>query len=200
LEARILSWLFLGLGFYQFRYISFFFLFSAVPMALNLSRLQNTRIDIQAERALGVVGLVITCLLPVIFLRAEPQLNFPAPMLSAKDAAYMQTHLPRARLLNHWNVGSLLIFRLRGAIPVFVDGRAATAYPDDLLQDYFKLGREEVNDAEWDAVLAKYRIDTVLWLKGHDALRRFLVGRRGWKEVYDGATVSIYTKSTPADR
>jgi len=200
LEARILSWLFLGLGFYQFRYIAFFFLFSAVPMALDLSRLQNTRIDIQAERALGVVGLAITCLLPVIFLRAEPQLNFPAPMLSAKDAAYMQTHLPRARLLNHWNVGSLLIFRLRGAIPVFVDGRAATAYPDDLLQDYFKLGREEVNDAEWDAVLAKYRIDTVLWLKGHDALRRFLVGRRGWKEVYDGATVSIYTKSTPADR
>ncbi|MFT3912481.1 MAG: hypothetical protein QM737_23840 [Ferruginibacter sp.] len=38
-EARLLSWLFLLLGIYQFRYMSFFFLFSTVPLALHLDRL-----------------------------------------------------------------------------------------------------------------------------------------------------------------
>src|ERR1700726_1582283 len=39
LEARLLSWLFLLLGFYQFRYMAFFFMFSTVPLALHIDRL-----------------------------------------------------------------------------------------------------------------------------------------------------------------
>ncbi len=77
---------------------------------------------------------------------------------------------------------------------MFVDGRAATAYPDTLLRDYFKLGQSEVNEAAWDTVLEKYQIDTVLWVKAHEELRRFLVGKRGWKEAYTGLYASIYVK------
>ena len=77
---------------------------------------------------------------------------------------------------------------------MFVDGRAATAYPDDLLRDYFKLPEPEIDEAAWDAVLEKYQIDTVLWVKAHEELRRFLVGRRGWKEEYAGLYESIYVK------
>src|SRR5690349_3595057 len=39
LEARLLSWLFLFLGFYEFRYMSFFFIFSTVPLALHIDLL-----------------------------------------------------------------------------------------------------------------------------------------------------------------
>ena len=95
---------------------------------------------------------------------------------------------------NHWNYGGILIFRNRGAIPVFVDGRSSTAYPDDLLRDYFKLGQLEVNETAWDMVLEKYQIDTVLWVKAHEELRRFLVAKRGWKEAYTGLYASIYVK------
>jgi hypothetical protein len=77
---------------------------------------------------------------------------------------------------------------------VFVDGRAATAYPDALLRDYFKLAQIEVSEAAWDAVLEKYQTDTVLWVKAHEDLRRFLVGKRGWKEAYAGLYASIYVK------
>src|SRR6202045_3290521 len=38
LESRLLSWLFLFLGLYQFRYMSFFFIFSTVPLALHIDR------------------------------------------------------------------------------------------------------------------------------------------------------------------
>lgn len=194
LESRLLSWFFLFLGFYEFRYLAFFFLFSTVPFALNLDRLlpeQPTNFSI--GRSLIVVGIIATCALPLVYMRIDPALGLPQ-MLSEQDVGYLETHFPRARLLNHWNYGGILIFRTRGAIPVFVDGRAATAYPDALLRDYFKLATTKIDETAWDKVLEKYRIDTVLWPKAHEQLRQFLVGKRGWKEAYTGAYASIYAK------
>ena len=195
LEARLLSWFFLFLGLYQFRYMSFFFMFSTVPLALHLDRLLPERLnDFAIEKALLGAGAVAACALPLIYMRASPALELPQ-MLSEQDVRYLQAHFPHARLLNHWNYGGILIFRTRGAIPVFVDGRAATAYPDDLLRDYFKLVDQlGINEAAWNAVLEKYQIDTVLWVKAHDELRQFLVGKKGWKEAYAGLYASIYVK------
>jgi hypothetical protein len=193
-EARLLSWLFLFSGFYQYRYLSFFFLFSTVPLALHLDRLLPKQPNkLEVRRLLLAAGIVAACTLPLLYMKIDPALGLPQ-MLSEQDAVYLQTHFPRARLLNHWNNGGILIFRTRGSIPVFVDGRAATAYPDDLLRDYFKLVKSEIDETAWDTVLEKYKIDTVLWVKTHDELRQFLVGKRGWKEAYAGDFTSIYAK------
>jgi len=194
LESRLLSWLFLGLGFYQFRYMSFFFIFSTVPLALHVDRLLPKHLNnFQVQKALLAAGIVGACALPLTFVQIEPALGLPE-MLSQQDAHYLEMHFSHARVLNHWNVGGLLIFRTRGTVPVFVDGRSATAYPDALLRDYFKLVSWEIDEAAWDTVLAKYHIDAVLWVKAHEPLRRFLVDKRGWKEQYAGAYESIYVK------
>lgn len=197
LEARLLSWLFLFLGLYQFRYMSFFFLFSTVPLALHFDRLLPKQLnDLKVQQSLLAAGIVAACTLPLIYVRIEPALGLPE-MLSAQDVRYLETHFPHARLLNHWNYGGILIFHDRGAIPVFIDGRAATAYPDALLRDYFNLlrpGSMEINETAWDTLLEKYQIDTVLWVKAHEEVRRFLVGKKGWKEAYDGSYASIYVK------
>jgi len=194
LEPRLLSWLFLFLGLYQFRYMSFFFLFSTVPLALHIDRLLPKQLNnSEVQKSLLVAGIIGACALPLTFMQIEPALGLPQ-MLSERDALYLQTHFSHARLLNHWNVGGLLIFRTQGTVPVFVDGRAATAYPDDLLRDYFKLVELEINETAWDTVLEKYQIDTVLWVKTHEQLRRFLVDKRGWKEEYAGMYESIYVK------
>ena len=194
LESRLLSWLFLFLGLYQFRYMSFFFLFSTVPLALHIDRLLPKQLNnFEVQKSLLAAGIIGACALPLTLWQIKPTLELPQ-MLSEQDARYLQTHFSKARLLNHWNVGGLLIFRTQGAVPVFVDGRAATAYPDDLLRDYFKLVELEINETAWDAVLEKYQIDAVLWVKAHEQLRRFLVDKRGWKEEYAGMYQSIYVK------
>jgi hypothetical protein len=194
LESRLLSWLFLFLGLYQFRYMSFFFIFSTVPLALHIDRLLPERLnDFKVQKALLAAGIVGACALPLTFMRVEPALGF-AEMLSEQDALYLQTHFPHARILNNWNVGGILIFSTRGAVSVFVDGRAATAYPDSLLHDYFKLAEWDIDETVWDTVLEKYQIDAVLWVKAHEKLRRFLVDKRGWKEEYAGLYESVYVK------
>jgi hypothetical protein len=194
LEPRLLSWLFLLLGLYEFRYMSFFFIFSTIPLALHVDRLLPERLNIfQIQRSLLAAGIIGACALPLTFMKAQPALELPE-MLSEQDARYLETHFSHARLLNNWNVGGLLIFLTRGTVPVFVDGRGATAYPDSLLRDYFKLSEWEVDETAWDAVLAKYHIDTVLWVKAHENVRRFLVDKRGWKEEYAGSYESVYVK------
>ena len=194
IEARLLSWLFLALGVYQFRYMSFFFIFSTVPVALHLGRFLPKQLnDLEVQKSLLAAGIVGACALPWTYVHVKPDLGLPL-MLSEQDARYLKTHFAHARVLNHWNVGGLLIYYTRGEVPVFVDGRAATAYPDSLLHDYFQLSEWEVDEAAWDAVLAKYRIDAVLWVKAHDPLRRFLVDKRGWKEQYAGSYETVYVK------
>ena len=194
LEARLLSWLFLLLGLCQFRYMSFFFIFSTVPLALHIDRLLPKGLNqFEVQRSLLAAGIIGACALPLTCMQIEPDLGLPE-MLSEQDARYLQTHFLHARLLNHWNVGGLLIFRTRGHVPVFVDGRAATAYPDALLRDYFKLVELEINETAWNTVLEKYQIDAVLWVKAHEELRRFLVDKKGWKEEYAGSYESIYVK------
>lgn len=193
-EARLLSWLFLFLGIYQFRYMSFFFLFSTVPLALHLDRLLPDRLNpSEVQKALMAAGIVGACALPLAYAMARPEMRFPA-MVSEQDARYLQTHHPQARMLNHWNAGGLLIYHTRGTVPLFVDGRAATAYPDDVLRDYLQLIQDEIDEAVWDGVIAKYRIDAVLWVKAHEQLRQFLVGKRGWKEEHAGAFDTIYVR------
>ena len=112
----------------------------------------------------------------------------------------LEAHSAHAHLLNHWNIGGLLIFRTQGSVPVFVDGRAATAYPDELLRDYLKLVRWDIDEATWDKLISKYEINAVLWVRAHDPLRHFLVSERGWKEDYTGAYVSLYTRQEAAPR
>ena len=194
IEARLLSWFFLFLGLYQFRYMSFFFMFSTVPLALHLDRLLPKQPNsFKVQRSLLAAGITAACALPLVYMQIDPALGLPQN-ISDQDVRYLQTHFPHARLLNHWNYGGVLIFRTRGAIPVFVDGRASTVYPDDLLHDYFKLVQPEFDETAWGTVLEKYKIDTVLWVKAHEDLRRFLVGKKGWKEAYEGSYASIYVK------
>lgn len=200
LEARVLAWLFLFLGLYQFRYTAFFFIFSSIPMALHIDRLLPKRLSsFEVRRAMLAAGVVGILLLPFTFMQVRPALALP-DMLSDEDARYLKVHSSHAHLLNHWNVGGLLIFRTQGSVPVFVDGRAATAYPDELLHDYLKLVRWDIDETAWDKVISKYKIDAVLWIKAHDPLRHFLVSERGWKEEYTGAYVSLYTRPEAAPR
>ena len=123
----------------------FFFIFSTAPLALHLDRLLPEQNALKVEKSLFAAGIIAACALPLIYIQIDPAIGLPE-MLSEQDIFYLQTNFTHARLLNHWNYGGILIFRKRGAIPVFVDGRAATAYPDALFRDYFKLSQLDIDE------------------------------------------------------
>lgn len=195
IEARLLAWLFLFLGLYQYRYMSFFFLFSAVPLALHLDRLLPEKLNRpEVRKPLLAAGIIAVCAMPLTFMHVRPALVLSDELLSEQDARYLQANSSHARILNHWNVGGPLIFRTHGTVPIFIDGRAATAYPDSLLRDYLSLPKWNIDEAAWDRVIEKYKIDAVFWPSVHDVLKHFLVDKRGWKEQYVGVHETLYVK------
>ena len=104
-------------GLYQFRYMSFFFIFSTVPLALHIDRLLPKRPnDFDVQKSLLAAGILGACALPLTFMHVRPALGLPQ-MLSEQDALYLQKHFSHARLLNNWNVGGLLIFRTQVPYP-----------------------------------------------------------------------------------
>src|SRR5689334_1245117 len=120
IAARLLSWFFLLMGIFQFRYMSLFFLFSTVPLALHLDRLIAKRLNnAEFRKALMAAGIMSVWALPLTYMHARPGFTLPY-MLSEQDARYLQTRVPQTRLLNHWNAGSLLIYYTRGAVPLFI--------------------------------------------------------------------------------
>jgi hypothetical protein len=195
IEARLLSWAFLIAGIWKLRYLSLFLVFSTVPLALHLDhllpRVFARRVN---DRHLGLAGAALLCCLPLLCWRSVPPNPGLLPQIYPRaEIDWLIAHPPHAHLLNHWNYGGFLIFRTRGAIPVFVDGRSATAYPDSLLHDYFPLMNLQVDPATWQRVLAKYRIDTIMWPKAHTALQDYLTGS-GWQLAYSGPIANIYVK------
>ena len=96
---------------------------------------------IRRPKYLLVAGIVAACALPVIFCAWRRTFAASGHDFKARCALSCKAIIPHARLLNHWNYGGLLIYYTRGAVPLFVDGRASTVYPDGLLRDYFTLTR-----------------------------------------------------------
>lgn len=195
LESRLLSWLFLGLGFYEYRYMSFFYLFSTIPLALHFDLILPQRFKaLTVDGSLLILGIIFVGITALLFVREAPAFQLSDDLISDQDARYLETNFSHARVLNHWNVGGPIIARTHGTVPVFIDGRAATAYPDTLLRDYFRLAKWDIDEAAWVAILEKYKIDAVLWPTVHDVLRHFLVDKLGWKEQYVGIHESLYVK------
>ena len=68
----------LFMGIYQFRYMSFFFLFSAVPLAFHLDRLLPNRLsNFEVQKALLAAGIMGACALPLAYAQAKPELRLP---------------------------------------------------------------------------------------------------------------------------
>jgi hypothetical protein len=170
-------------------------MFATIPMALHLGRMLPDRLhDLRRFPALTMAGAAALCVVPLSFLLARPALGL-SDLLSADEARTIGARYAHTRMLNHWNVGGLLIFHTEGKLPVFIDGRAATAYPDDLLRDYMRLPLRTIDQEAWSEVLDKYRIDAVLWVKAHEDVRRFLVGKKGWKEDYSTRYHTVYLRN-----
>src|SRR5690606_22859035 len=81
------------------------------------------------------------------------------PLVTLKPGiAFIESHYPNARILNHVTLGGVLIYEGATVAP-FADGRMETVYRRQLLHDYFQF---EYGFEGWEAVLETYAIDGVL--------------------------------------
>ncbi|MDX2113417.1 MAG: hypothetical protein SFW63_06775 [Alphaproteobacteria bacterium] len=163
------------------------------PLALAIrSRAQSIS---NARNALAAA--LCSCVLATLLLVGKPgQQLFPMeaswPRM-AEEIAYLETHHPTGRFINEFVLGGYLAYETRGRIPVFVDPRTETAFPAQVMEDYFRF---DDGKQGWEEMLERYDVDGIIVTNGMDKARfhdRFAF-RNGWKKAFTGKTATIYVR------
>ncbi len=125
------------------------------------------------------------------------------PSSHAPEAAlsYANAHFPDARLFAQYGFGGYILYCCRDLRPVFVDGRADTAYPRDVLEDAIVLGfmdgrgaTDPERAADWTALTEKYAIGGFL-TSPSSRLAAHLTDMAGWAKVYEDDDAALFVSA-----
>jgi hypothetical protein len=112
--------------------------------------------------------------------------------LSPRLVEFLKKGYPGERLLNEYNLGGLLLFSLDSPPKVFIDGRA-DMYGEEIFGDYVKITSLEPG---FEGLLEKYRIDWIVFPKGHHLIR-YLALTPNWRQVYSDDQIAMLVLQRP---
>jgi len=144
-----------------------------------------------------LVVMVFLCLGVIIWLPARTGDNSYYQELSHENELdteinFIQAHYAKARLITTYGLSGILLYKTRGAIPVFIDPCIVTAIPAQVMNDYSCF---LVDCTDWQAILDRYAIDGVMLAnKGNNELYDRFVNRKGWNQVFKGPTATIFMR------
>lgn len=133
------------------------------------------------------VGVLAAGTLSLAILNARG--THPPDVLTPRAAVdALLSRGPPGRIFNDFNFGGYLIFR---GIPVFIDARV------DMYGNAFSTETMEAQSlapgADFEALLGKYRIDSILLEPGRPAVRLLDVMPK-WRRVYADGTAVVYVR------
>jgi hypothetical protein len=156
-------------------------------LAVRVGRSAAWRAAVLAVAVLALGGLIARS-------ASQPALNLSSYPVAAVDHLAAEGRLgPAHRIASVDVVGCFLIWRAGPATKVFIDDRY-DMYPASVVNDAAALGDARGGE---QAVLDKYRVDTVLW-SATGVLPGVLLSDGRWREDYrDGAWVVLVRSSPP---
>lgn len=203
---RILAAAWFVMMLFSIRNAGSFVILSAPFIAINLQRWLSYLDAIVTKRpdimeTLGRPGMAVRLALAIIAVLAgsyamlgtiKPgyRVDKAQDGAAAIDVAAAQ---PGRRFLNDYGLGGQMIYQARGHLPLFIDGRAGTAYPEPVLEDYIKF---LFLDKGWQDLLDRYRIDGIIIRNSHRFAMAYEAGQYHdqWKEIFHDEAASVYIK------
>ncbi len=192
IALAVISVLLLVKGILALRYFSLFLLVSLPITARGVSSWLPEKTEQEPRWPYPLPTLLVIALVTLGILRVQN----PAPIGMSDirnpkpEIDFILQHYPNARILNHWNFGSFLIFETRGKLQPFIDGRMGTAYPDEVFVDFKALYATH----EWDDIIQKYHIDLVLWPHMDSEMLAWFDRHPRWKPVFTGNLAVVLVK------
>ena len=194
------QWILLGLTFHlslsSVRHIPLFAIIAAPVAAMQVQavierRIPATRRDIRESRAFN---LILLMLIPALLVARIPKANdeyhcVARGLFPDQACRYLAEHprIGRGRLLNTYNWGGYLIFRLYPKYLVSIDGRA-DIHRAHMMRDYADLEKLSPN---WRSTLTKLNPDVILW-PANKPLAVILRRDPRWRLIYQDETAVIF--------
>ncbi len=204
LADKILALLLLLAMFFSVRNSSFLAIYGAPYLAANMppDNLNNKHTKqllswINSKRYSPIIAAFIPVMLaaayfslPIIgkdFYLEDPKKS-PAPAIK-----YVVENYAGKRVLNDYNLGGRMIYETGGKFPLFIDGRAGTAYSEKLLGHYLAFMNLE---KDWQKTIEPYHIDVLLVMNNISFAGMYKTGayHDEWKEVFRDEAASVYER------
>jgi hypothetical protein len=196
------QWILLGLTFHlslsSVRHIPLFAIIAAPAAAMQVQAIverrgTTTRRDLRESRAFN---LILLMLIPALLIARIPKVNdedhcVERGLFPSGACRYLSEHprIGRGRLLNTYNWGGYLIFRLCPKYLVSVDGRA-DVHRRHMMRDYDDLEKLSPN---WRSTLTKLNPDVILW-PSNKPLAVILRGDPGWRVIYQDDVALVFAR------
>lgn len=200
LADKMLAFFWLFAALLSYRNMPIFALMATPYVAQNLARtgILRTFPEISSIKKLRLLALGIIVIVGLWLSTPIKQL-YPVDRIGhrphiAEGIQFLQDNCSGKRILNSYEMGTDIIYYSQGNFPVFIDGRAGTAYNEEVMNDYtslFTYGKRR------NAILEKYYIDGIVTLNDHPFFRLF--GHSGkenerWVKQFTNQEVTIFAK------
>jgi hypothetical protein len=119
--------------------------------------------------------------------------GFPTRLLPIAEANVIATRYPELRFYNDYDIGGYLIYLWRGKIKLFVDGRANSAYSEELLADHVSFRDSGGFGARAEEIVRKYRLDGAIIANANPTIAQWNANPE-WTSVFRGAVATIYLR------
>ncbi len=150
---------------------------------------QVTRAQAGAIHLLVFAGMVLAALAGAVKTQQEGETS---KFVANGAASYLLAHDVSGHLLNDYDLGGYLIYRLWPTHKVFIDGRA-DLYGDEFLKAYFKVDKA---DEGWEKTIDDHAIDIVVFAR-HAPLRQVLLASGKFKEAYSDTYHTVLLRDLP---
>ena len=170
---------------------------SAPMMATGLGHWVKKDIAVKKLETTRSPKAALLVLLSVIFLGIIPfhqwikrdLLLGENTTIPVQTLAFLREHYPHKKFMNEYNLGGYIIYFNKGLNPVFVDGRARTAYPEDIMEQIPKIWRAEYKT--YLELIAQYHPDGVVLSNNSVFITQHPIPAN-WKPVYKDDDYSVY--------
>ncbi|MEQ9115231.1 MAG: hypothetical protein RLN62_00340 [Rickettsiales bacterium] len=163
--------------------------FTSNVQSLNVLRALNIEIK-NNDKSGFFLSLVSLLMLSIAFFTGcwrdvITPYNNPIPAIK-----FIMHKYPQKKFFNDYGLGGAIIYFSKGNQKVFVDGRAGTAYPESVLQEY---KNSKFNTSSLISIFKKHKIDGVISDK-NSSISKSLFGRKNWSLVFNNNDYLIYVK------
>ncbi len=173
----------------------------AAPLARHLPRAWQKMVSAKEsarrpQRSGWINQAILVALSIVIFVQGgffARSLISPYPY-PASACEFMKQHELQGNILNTYEWGEYLIWKMAPESKVFIDGRYDTVYPLDII---YKFALFNFNQPGGEKVLSEFPTDFVLIKPGSES-RKLMDARTDWKLIYDDASSRLYARQDSA--
>ncbi len=210
LAETMLSFFWLFQAVLSARYQNIFFAVSVLLVAENFKILIERKkalkkkddeytLDLSKKAPLKVFSIVVALTLLFMVTPFFKAIIIPSGLDYSQMDAYpyeeirfMEEHYPDEKYYNIYNYGGYIIYGTRGRIKTFIDGRAETAFPPDIVKDYIK---SEDEPDSIIAILDKHAITGVIMSnKISEKHIERLSGSPSWELAFKGMQASVFIR------